>query len=187
MVKQSILQTTVSLSIVFCLASQLAAGAKCQKLETQKILVNASPECVFQALRVERDAPECHRKTIAFDGKVATIDETSENIPVFGQVHCIWEETEFPPAKMDYKMITSNHYKAAFGSWVIVPSDCKTKTVLELRSSIDAGLHFPLSDQITRMGASKDAKERLVRIKNIAERLASKPNQTIISSTSQSK
>jgi hypothetical protein len=183
--KRLVLQTRVFISIIVFMACQTPLLAKAQRLETEKVLINASPEQVFEALRIERDAPECHRKTLSFDGKVAEIDECTYNVPIYGQVHCVWEETEFPCQKMDYKLILSNHFKAAYGSWVIVPSADKQKTTLELRSNLDAGLRFLLSDQLTRMSASKDARGRLARIKAIAERQASLPK--IISSAAQSK
>jgi hypothetical protein len=184
--KRPIWQTQIFLSIVVFVSSQTPLLAKTQKLETHKILINAGPESVFEALRIERDAPECHRKTLSFDGKVAEIDECTYNVPIYGEVHNVWEETEFPPQKMDYKLILSNHFKAGFGSWVIVPSEDKMKTTLELHSNLDSGLRIPFGDQITRISASSDARERLTRLKAIAERQPAAP-KTILSSASQSK
>jgi hypothetical protein len=186
MCNRSVLQTSVFITVVLLLSFEPASSAKSLRLPTEKISINASPECVFDALRIERDALECHRKTLSFDGKVAKIDECMKNVPIYGQVHCIWEETEFPYQKMDYRMLSSDHFKSAFGSWVIVPTSDKNRTTLELRSNLDAGLYVPFGDHITRVNASKDAKERLSRIKVIAEKQAGGP-KTVISSSSQSK
>jgi hypothetical protein len=183
---RSVMQTSVFITALLLISSEPASLAKSLRLPTEKVVINASPECVFEALRIERDALVCHRKTLSFDGKVAKIDECMQNIPIFGQVHCVWEETEFPYKKMDYRMLQSDHFKSASGSWVIVPTSDSNKTTLELRSTLDSGLTFPFSEHITKVNASKDAKERLSRIKDIAEKQAAGP-KTIISSSTQSK
>ena len=187
MSKWSVLQTSVFIAVMLLVSSETASSAKTQRIPTEKILINASPECVFDALRIERDALECHRKTLSFDGRVAKIDECMKNIPIYGQVHCVWEETEFPYQKMDYRMLESDHFKSAFGSWVIVPSSDKNKTTLELRTNLDSGLYIPFSEHITRVNAAKDARERLSRIKAIAEKQAAAGPKTAISSSVQSK
>jgi hypothetical protein len=176
----------ILIAIALCIVSNPAASAKLLHLQTERVSVKASAEEVFGALRMERTAPVCHRKLICFDGKVARIDEQMTNVPIYGKVHCIWEETEFPYTKMDYKMIESDHFKVAYGSWVIVPTSDQRKTTLELRTNFDSGLTVPFSDQITRVNASRDAKERLKRIKEIAERDAAQP-KAVISSSEQSK
>jgi hypothetical protein len=182
----AIVRKGILIAIAVCLVSNPCASAKLLHLQTERVSVNASPHEVFDALRKERTAPVCHRKLICFDGKVARIDEHLTNIPIYGKVHCVWEETEFPYSKMDYKMIESDHFKAAYGSWVVVPTSNERKTTLELHCHLDSGLTVPFSDQITRVNASRDAKERLNRIKEIAERDAAQP-KAVISSSEQSK
>jgi uncharacterized protein YndB with AHSA1/START domain len=144
--------------------------AKNTNYVTEKIEINAPPEYVFQAIRKQRDDASRGRSTISFDGKVARIDDRMENVAIYGKVHSVWEETELPNYEgMDYKMISSDHFKSADGKWILTPSADKKTTTLELRTLMDSGLRIPFADNITRMNLSKDSKERLERLKKWAE------------------
>jgi hypothetical protein len=100
---------------------------------------------------------------------VATIKENMEGVPIYGKVECVWQETEVPYERIDYKMLSSDKFKWGYGTWILTPSADKKSTTLELRSFLDTGLRIPFAGEITKMGASKDSKVRLERIKKISE------------------
>jgi hypothetical protein len=136
---------------------------------SESIEIKAPPKFVFEAIRKERDTQSVRRKTIAFDGRIAKIDEQLVNVPVYGKVHCLWEETEYPYQKIDYRMIESDKFKEAYGSWMLNASADKTTTRLELKNYIDTNLCMPFADQVTRRETMGSEKERLARVKSTAE------------------
>jgi len=68
--------------------------------------------------------------------------------------------------KLHFKVLI---FKSGFGSWILTPSTDQKSTTLKLKSFLDSGLHIPFAGEITKMGASKDAKIRLQHIKEVAE------------------
>jgi hypothetical protein len=135
----------------------------------EKVVVNAPPEYVFQAIRKQRDDHERGRSTISFDGKVAKIDDKLNGVAIYGKVHSVWQEVEKPFERVDYTMVSSDHFKSASGHWILTPSADKQSTTLELQTLMDSGLRIPFGDSITRMNLASDAKERLARLKKWAE------------------
>jgi hypothetical protein len=176
----SIMQSQTQLSsrhlptFLACVATALVAIAppvlgKDQKLVTDSVVVNTPPEYVFQAIRKQRDDKQRGRHTLAFDGKVAKIDDRMEGVAIYGKVHTVWEETERPFEAIDYRMLSSDHFKSATGHFLLTPSSDKKTTTLELQCEMDSGLRIPFGDSITRMNLAKDTKERLARLKKWAE------------------
>jgi hypothetical protein len=149
-----------------------ASLAKTQKPISSTIQINASPEAVFDAIQKLRDCAEMHRKLMSYDGKVATIKENLEGVPIYGKVECMWQEKETSCERIDYTMLSSTKFKSGFGSWILTPSADKRSTKLELQSFLDSGLRIPFAGEITKMGAVKDAKVRLQHIKDAAEAMA---------------
>jgi hypothetical protein len=163
------IEHTIFLLIVL-LSLSLPALANDEVGITEKVVINATPEIVFDALRKERDSAEAHRKTISYDGKIAKVDEHAQDVPVFGKVHCVMQETEHPYTRLDYTMLESDHFKSMSGHYILSPSADNKSTTLELQSSVDPGIRIPFAGAIARMGQRKSAKERLVRIKSVAEK-----------------
>jgi len=158
----------LTISIGLYLSSFLPALAKLKPI-SQSVEIKAPPKFVFEAIRKERDTQSVRRKTIAFDGRVAKIDEQLTNVPVYGNVHCLWEETEYPYQKIDYRMIESDKFKEAYGSWMLNASSDKLSTRLELKNYIDTNLSIPFADQVTRRETLDSEKSRLARVKSSAE------------------
>jgi hypothetical protein len=161
------LTTPAAFACAFLIA--LSAFAKNQNYVSEKIVINAPPEYVFQAIRRQRDDSQRGRSTISFDGKTAKIDDKMDGVAIYGKVHSVWEETERPYEGLDYKMLSSDHFKSAEGHWILTPSADKKSTTLELQCLMDSGLKIPFADGITRLNLSKDSKERLKRLKSWAE------------------
>jgi hypothetical protein len=157
----------MALACTFLIA--LSAFAKNQNYVSEKIVIDAPPEYVFQAIRKQRDDSARGRSTLSFDGKIAKIDDKMEGVAIYGKVHSVWQETEKPYEGLDYKMLSSDHFKSGDGHWILTPSADKKTTTLELQSLMDSGLKIPFADNFTRMNLAKDAKERLARLKKWAE------------------
>ncbi|MES6523952.1 SRPBCC family protein, partial [Cutibacterium acnes] len=133
------------------------------------ITIAATPEVVFEAIRKQRNSTEQHRSLEKFDGKVAVIKEHLENVPIYGKVDCVWEETEQPYKRIDYKMVSSTKFKEGFGSWILTPSADGKTTTLEFDSYTDSGLMVPFGGELTKMESMKTSKARLAHIKQVAE------------------
>lgn len=145
------------------------ALAKEQKPISEKIDINAPEKFVFEAVQKQRNNEQAHRKQISAEGDNFRIDEKMEGVAIYGKVHCIWEEKEIKPHRIDYKLIESDKFKAGFGSWIMTPSADGKSTHLEFQSFLDTGLKVPFAGEITKMAAHSDAKTRLERIKKLAE------------------
>lgn len=158
----------IALMVTAILSGNCALG-KNQKPIAETIAINAPPQVVFEAIRKQRNSEEQHRKQVSFDGTKAVIDEKMEGVSLYGKVHCVWEETEHPYSRIDYKMVESDKFKSGFGSWILTPSTDGKSTTLEYDCFLDSGLMVPFAGEITKMAAHKDAKERLKRIKEVAE------------------
>jgi hypothetical protein len=145
------------------------ALAKCQKLLTERIQIDAKPQAVFETIRKYRTCDLHHRKLVSYDGKKALVDESFEDVPVYGKVHCLWEEKEVPYQRIDYTLVNSDKFAAGAGSYVILPDKENGTVTLELDSSLESGLHIPLANEISQCAARKDMKVRLLLIKKMAE------------------
>jgi hypothetical protein len=163
-----IIRVLVSAMLVLLACTQVQAGKPGKPLSAS-IEIAAPPKTVYEAIQKTRDSVEMHRKLLSYDGRLARIKENLENVPIYGDVECIWEETEIPFERIDYTMVSSDKFKSGSGSWILTPSVDHKSTTLELQSYLDTGLHLPFAGEITKMGAAKDNKIRLQRIKQVAE------------------
>jgi hypothetical protein len=134
-----------------------------------KIVINAPAEVVFEAIRKQRNSTEQHRHQESFDGHKAVIKENMENVPIYGKVECLWEETEDPYKRIDYKLLKSSKFKGGFGSWVLTPGPDGKSTTLEFTSYTDSGLMVPFAGTLTKNESMKTAKIRLDHIKEVSE------------------
>lgn len=139
---------------------------------TEKIVINAPAETIFEAIRKQRSDATKKRKLQSYDGKVAVIEEELEGVPVYGKVQCVWQETEQPFERIDFKMVRSSKFKESYGAWVLKPDADGKSTTLELQAHMDAGIMIPFASEITKASTSKDSKARLQEVKRIAEEMA---------------
>jgi Polyketide cyclase / dehydrase and lipid transport len=166
---RGVLAIVATLTSLFCLALGNPASAKEQKPISEKIEINAPEKFVYEAVQKQRNNDQSHRKQISAEGDTFRIDEKMEGVAIYGKVHCIWEEKEIKPHRIDYKLIESDKFKSGFGSWIMTPSADGKSTNLEFQSFLDTGLKVPFAGEITKMAAHNDAKSRLERIKKLAE------------------
>jgi hypothetical protein len=158
-----------SLLVALLVFGVSSVEAKEHEAVGSKIVINASPEVVFEAIRKQRNSTEQHRHQESFDGHKAVIKENMENVPIYGKVECVWEETEDPYKRIDYKMLKSTKFKSGFGSWVLTPGPDAKSTTLEFTSYTDSGLMVPFAGTLTKNESMKTAKTRLEHIKEVSE------------------
>jgi hypothetical protein len=149
--------------------SQDAASAKSKMLTSEKIEINADEKTVFEAIKKYRNSEALHRKCLSSTANSAIIEENLCDIPVFGNVHCLWAEKEISSERIDYEMTQSDKFVSGCGSYIISPASKKGLTTLELQSHIDSGLHIPFAHEIGAVAAHHDMKLRLHLLKQIAE------------------
>ncbi len=160
---------SVCLSVLIISSTGIAAYAENEQLMAEQIVINAPKELVFEAIRKERDCHEAHRKTILNNGCLAEIDEQLVDVPIYGNVHCVWRETEHPYSHIDFVLLESDHFRSGHGKWVLTPVNDHQRTILELHSVLDVGLHFPMADFLAKKASTKSVRARLERIKFTAE------------------
>ncbi|MBX9688063.1 MAG: SRPBCC family protein, partial [Candidatus Obscuribacterales bacterium] len=139
---------------------------------SEKIVIKASPEHIFEAIRKQRSNAEKHRHLQSYDGKVAVVKEELHNVPVYGKVECVWQETEQEFERIDFKMLSSSKFKESHGAWIVTKGKDNQSTTLELQAHMDAGLNIPFAAEMTKASTSKDSKARLEEIKKAAEDIA---------------
>ncbi len=155
------------------LQMNLQAAGK-SRMVSEKILINAQTSFVFEAIRKLR--VEKGRQLESYDGKVAVIKEELEGVPVYGKVECVWQETEIPYERIDFKMLSSTKFKESYGAYILKANNGGTS--LELQVHMDAGIMIPFAAELTKASTSKDSKVRLEKIKQIAEKLSREQAQT---------
>lgn len=137
----------------------------------EKIVIKASPELVFEAIRSQRNTSDKQRQLESYDGKRAVIKEELEGVPVLGKVSCTWEEVEEPFTRIDFKMLSSSKFKESHGHFLLTPDKDGKSTTLELNVHLDAGLNIPFAAEITKKSTAHDSRQRLEKVKKIAEDL----------------
>ena len=134
-----------------------------------KILINASPHVVWETVHEERkhDPDLAYSKILSQDNNHATLEQKFALIPVIGTAVCVMNNTEVPFERIDYNMVSSDHFKAMEGSWVLTPGRDANSTYLELSSYCDLGLPIPrgMIDSVT----TKKLQKRLANVKTMAE------------------
>ena len=134
-----------------------------------KILIRACPHVVWDTVHEERKRdPDLAYSKILTEGKnQATLEQKFSLIPIIGTAVCVMRNTEVPYERIDYDMISSDHFKAMEGSWVLTPGIDANSTYLELSSYCDLGLPVPrpMIDSVT----AKKLQKRLSNVKHMAE------------------
>lgn len=175
----------VSIMLVLSLLISLGCQSQAKSFQTvtERIEVNAPTKSVLEAIRKERDATIHSRHLVSCDGTHAVIREKLENVPLYGNVDCLWQENEISSERIDYTLLKSDKFKAGFGSWVLKPADDGKSTILELSSYMDTGLCLPFASEMTRMAGHGNARKRLEYIKQTAEALRTDSLHSGIEST----
>lgn len=134
-----------------------------------RILINASPKEVFEAIQDSRLKEPDHRKLVSHNNSVAVIEESFADLPVIGQAHCTYKETEIPFKKVDFQLIKSDKLKAFEGDWELTPVDNGEKTEVKLRTFTEPKIWVPFVKEISSSSTMKDIHRRLNNLKHWTE------------------
>lgn len=138
---------------------------------TLSVLVKASPRNVWLAIQHQRVSDAAKRTLVSYDGRDAVIEEKFGALPVVGGASCRYCEHEtVPNERIDYDFVGSDKFREFKGHWLLKPGK-DGKTVVELKNVLDPGLRVPFWQDITRMAATKNVKQRLHEVASYAEQL----------------
>jgi hypothetical protein len=131
--------------------------------------VQASPELVWYSVHETRkkDPDLAYTKVIERTTNEETYEEKFVQIPILGTATCVLRDKEVPLRRIDYELVTSDHFKAMDGSWVFLASADGKSTTLELTSHLDTGLPVPQS--FVDGNLAKKIERRLNHVKAFAE------------------
>jgi hypothetical protein len=136
----------------------------------QEVVVNATPEAVYNAIRRLREDSQDTVKELSHQANHCVLEETFPGLPLIGDAKCVYEEVYTPNRRIEYSMIRSDRFKAFEGRWLIVPTADGTATRLSLSSYVDIDLPLPFAKQICKIQTSHGVKERLQEVKSICEK-----------------
>ncbi|MBX9691134.1 MAG: SRPBCC family protein [Cyanobacteria bacterium] len=132
---------------------------------TGSILIEASPEHVFKAIKQSRYQEPGRRHVESSNGNEVVLYEDFMTLPIIGKASCRYKEVECPGKRIDYSLIESSQFKDFHGAWELTPMKSGQATLLKLTSCIDMYVMVPFKRQITNAGTKKDISRRLNNIK----------------------
>lgn len=161
-----------ALALICVLISARDARAESHKELTgvvSKMLINASPEVIFRAIRDYRHCDSAKRTVVEEKKNRSIVKEKFGNLPVLGDVECTYEEIETPYTRIDFQLVTSDKLKVFEGNWILQPVEGTNSTLVKLTSYIDSGLSIPAKDFLQHLTAHQDIHKRLTYVKKEAE------------------
>jgi len=138
---------------------------------TGRTLINAPAAIVWKTVHEERqkDPDIEYSKILESHENHCRLEQKFKLIPVIGTAVCQMHNAEVPLKRIDYKLISSDRFKAMEGSWVLSPGASEACTVLELTTHLDLG--FPVPQGVMTSVTSGKLKKRLGNVKKMAERM----------------
>ncbi len=147
--------------------------AECSQLSSDaqsgSIVVNAAPGQVFQAIKQSRYQEPDRRKVVSSDSNSAVLEEWFKGLPIIGDATCRYIETEKHNQRIDYKILSSDKFKAFDGAWELEPINEGRATKLKLSSYVEPNLKVPFAKQLAAHNTRRDIKRRLTNIKQSVE------------------
>jgi uncharacterized protein YndB with AHSA1/START domain len=131
-------------------------------------LIQAKPEAVYRAIQEARTACSS-RKLVSYKDHKAIIEEDFTCLPVLGTAHCIYQEVETSPSRIDYSLISSDKLAKFEGAWILTPVDNGKRTSVQLISATESSVKFPFADRLTFQSTTRRVEQRLQEIANSAE------------------
>lgn len=133
----------------------------------KSITVSASPQAVWDAIISYRTSEPSARTVVSQDGPKTVIEEEFGGLPMIGSSKVVYEETESPISRIDFKLVSGDKLSKFEGAYTLRPNGGTTD--VELVANLDIELQFPFKDQILNAQAEKDMDKRLHYIKQHAE------------------
>lgn len=146
-----------------------AALARDDSGVSSAVMIKATPDVVWKAIRDERFAGPYHRKILSLRNNGGTVQETFDGLPMLGSVTCVLDENEQPGKRIDFNLLKSDKFREFRGSWVLQPSEDGKQTTLKLSTYCDTGSRLPFARSLTNSSLSKKISLRLTEVKDLAE------------------
>lgn len=134
-----------------------------------KVLVKASPEEVFDAIRRYRHSDAKMRTVVKEEKEKAIIDEKFKGLPILGDVECQYEEIEVPYTRVEFHLVKSEKLKVFEGSWIVTGMNDNKESLVRITSYLDTFIQCPGKDFLTHMSVHSDLHRRLDFVKKVAE------------------
>ncbi|MDZ4835583.1 MAG: SRPBCC family protein [Candidatus Melainabacteria bacterium] len=168
------MRSMLVLPLVLILSMAIAPSVRAESHKeltgvVSKMLINASPEEIFRAVRDYRYSDTTKRSVIEEKKGRSIIKEKFASMPILGDVECTYEEIETPYTRIDFQMVTSNKLKVFEGNWILTPVEGTKSTLVKLTTYIDSGLTIPAKDFLQHLTAHQDIHRRLAFVKKAAE------------------
>jgi hypothetical protein len=141
-----------------------------QRGSCQEIIVKATPEAVYNAIRRLRDDSQDTVKELSHEANHCLLEERFPGLPIVGEAKCVYKEVYTPFSRIEYSMISSDKFKAFEGRWVILPTADGTATRLSLSSYVDVDIPLPFAKQLAKIQTSHGVRERLQEVKASCEK-----------------
>ncbi len=158
----------VALCVAALVSPAMAAGHAQEEGIFSTVMVSASPQTVYDAIKMQRQLDPA-RKLVSYKDAEAVIDENFSGLPVIGNAKCLYKEVESSPGRVEFRLVSSDKFKRFEGCWTLTPVEGGRKTELKLSSYLETGVHVPFARQITNCSVKKDVLRRLSRVKVLAE------------------
>lgn len=135
---------------------------------TKELLIHAPMAKVWQAIQARRTS-SANRKEMSYKNNEAVVHERFPALPIVGDIDCTYEEDEQQAAnRIEYHMVTSNHFREFEGCYQLRTAADGVSTVLALTSTVDPGIRIPFWQNIARAAAEKSVRETLQEIAELA-------------------
>jgi hypothetical protein len=136
--------------------------------------VQAPPEIVWYSVHETRkkDPDLAYSKVLERSLNEELYEEKFLLVPFVGSATCVLKDKEIPLKRIDYELVSSDHFRAMEGSWVFLVSEDGKSTTLELTSHLDTGMPVPQS--FVDGNLAKKIERRLNHVKTVAESLHQK-------------
>jgi hypothetical protein len=148
-----------------------------------KILIKAPVDVVWQTVHVERDlAPNLvYNKLLQAHENQSVFEQKWAVFPFLARTTCVMDETDFPPTRIDFKLLKSDEFKSLEGKWLLTAADDGSSTLLELKAHLELRRRFGPKTLISAL-AKHRMNKRLEHVKELAEqsRTEMKVNATVL-------
>lgn len=163
------LAITTNLGMIFTDSSTTSASAREAKGVESSLIINASPQSVFEHIQSSRNMEPSRRKLVSHEGNVAVIEENFDDVPFIGKVKCTYQEIETPGKRVEYKMIKSDKFKSFEGVWDLTPT-ADGETLVKLHAFTESKISVPFAAAIGNPSALRDVQRRLKNLKTWTEK-----------------
>ncbi len=167
--KSALVLSFVMICFVSIASSSQAETHKEMTGVVSKVVINATPEEIFRAIRAYHHSDASKRSVVEEKKGRTIVREKFAGLPVLGDVDCTYEEVETPYTRVDYQLVNSNKLKVFEGNWILQPVEGTKTTLVKLTSYIDSGLSIPAKDFLQHLTAHQDIHKRLAFVKKTAE------------------